>query len=182
MLRIAARAVASNFRSPGDLPMYVTYASLMRTDRRPRCRCRVGPANFEVRAKVERFAEPAVLLLLAEQPSHGYEIAESLEGLLEEGRVDFGNLYRLLRSLEGEGLVSSSWNDEVPGPLKRTYELTGEGAALLGAWAASLRAVVERIDTLLQRYDAVARRIEEIQNGENNHENDPARRRPAPAG
>lgn len=139
----------------------------MVTQRQPRCRCRVGPASFEVRAKVERFAEPAVLLLLAERPSHGYEIAESLEDLLMEGRVDFGNLYRLLRSLEAEGLVSSSWNEneEVQGPLKRTYELTGEGAALLGAWAASLRAGVKRIDTLLQRYDAIAKQIEEIQKG-----------------
>jgi PadR family transcriptional regulator PadR len=137
----------------------------MRTDRQPRCRCRVGPSSFEVRARVERFAEPAVLLLLAERPSHGYEVAESLEGLLKEGRVDFGNLYRLLRSLEAEGLLSSSWNDEVPGPLKRTYELTGEGATLLGAWAASLRAAVERIDALLQRHDAITKRIEEIQKG-----------------
>lgn len=138
----------------------------MRTGTQPRCRCRVGPASFEVRARVERFAEPAVLLLLAERPSHGYEMAESLEDLLEEGKVDFGNLYRLLRSLEAEGLVSSSWNDEVPGPLKRTYELTGEGAALLGAWAESLRAGVERIDALLQRYDAIAKPIEEIQKGD----------------
>ena len=107
-----------------------------------------------------------MLLLLAEGPSHGYELAESLEGLLEEGRVDFGNLYRLLRSLEAEGLVGSSWNDSLPGPLKRTYELTGEGAALLGAWAASLRAAAQRIDAVLQRYDAIAKRIEEIQEGE----------------
>lgn len=138
----------------------------MRTDPQPRCRCRVGLAGFEVRAKVERFTEPAVLLLLAERPSHGYELAESLEGLLEEGRVDFGNLYRLLRSLEAEGLVSSSWHDKVARPLKRTYELTEAGAALLGAWATSLRAAVERIDALLQRYDAAAKRIEEIQIGE----------------
>jgi PadR family transcriptional regulator PadR len=138
----------------------------MRTDRQPRCRCRVGPANFEVRAKVERFVEPAVLLLLAERPSHGYELADSLEGLLKEGKVDFGNLYRLLRSLEAEDLVRSSWSDEVPGPLKRTYELTREGAALLDAWAGSLRAGVERIEALLQRYDATAKRIEEIPKGE----------------
>jgi DNA-binding PadR family transcriptional regulator len=138
----------------------------VRTDRQPRCRCRVGPASFEVRARVERFAEPAVLLLLAERPSHGYEVAESLEGLLDEGRVDFGNLYRLLRSLEAEGLVSSSWNDEVPGPLKRTYELTPEGAALLEAWAASLRTAMGRIDALLQRHDVITSRIEEIQKRE----------------
>lgn len=131
----------------------------MKTERQPRCRCRLGPGSFEVRARVERFAEPAVLLLLAEGPSHGYELADALEELLEEGRVDFGNLYRLLRSLEGEGLVTSSWSEEAPGPLKRIYELTGEGAALLGAWAASLQSGQVRIARVLERYEAVAKKI-----------------------
>jgi DNA-binding PadR family transcriptional regulator len=104
---------------------------------------------------VERFVEPAVLLLLAEGPSHGYDLADALEGLLEEGRVDFGNLYRLLRSLEAEGIVASSWSDEAPGPLKRTYELTDEGTALLATWAGSLRVGQERVTAFLQRYRAV---------------------------
>jgi PadR family transcriptional regulator PadR len=131
----------------------------MRSDGQPRCRCRVGPGRFEVRARIERFTEPAVLLLLAEGPSHGYEIADTLEGLLDEGRVDFGNLYRLLRSLEDEGLISSSWSEAAPGPQKRVYELTDEGAALLDAWATSLRARGERITALLARHDAVEGRL-----------------------
>jgi len=124
--------------------------------RQPRCRCRLGPGRFEVRARIERFVEPAALLLLAEGPSHGYELADALEALLEEGRVDFGNLYRLLRSLEDEGIVSSTWVEEAPGPLKRTYELTAEGAALLGAWVASLRRGQSRIAALVERYESVA--------------------------
>jgi len=132
----------------------------VKVERQPRCRCRLGPGSFQVRARVERFVEPAVLLLLAEGPSHGYELAEALEGLLEEGRVDFGNLYRLLRSLEGEGLVASSWSEDAPGPLKRTYELTGEGVALLGTWAESLRAGQGRVAALLGRYEAVTETIQ----------------------
>ena len=131
----------------------------MSVDRQPRCRCRVGPGRFEVRARIERFAEPAVLLLLAEGPSHGYQLADHLEELLDESLVDFGNLYRLLRALEEEGLVASTWSEEAPGPQKRVYELTGEGAALLDAWAASLRARRERIGALLARYEAVDERI-----------------------
>ena len=127
----------------------------MSVDRQPRCRCRVGPGRFDVRARIERFAEPAVLLLLAEGPSHGYRLADHLEELLDEGRVDFGNLYRLLRALEEEGLVASALSEEAPGPQKRVYELTGEGAALLDAWAASLRARSERIGALLARYEAL---------------------------
>jgi DNA-binding PadR family transcriptional regulator len=146
--------------------MYLTYTeAMMKTDRQPRCRCRVGPGSFEVRARVERFVEPAVLLLLAEGPSHGYELADALEGLLEEGRVDFGNLYRLLRSLEGEGLVASSWSEDAPGPLKRTYELTAEGSALLGAWAESLGSSQARIARVLRRYEAVMEKTDNIDIG-----------------
>ena len=147
----------------------------MRVDRQPRCRCRVGPGRFEVRARIERFAEPAVLLLLAEGESHGYQLAEDLEALLGEGRVDFGNLYRLLRSLEEEGLVASTWSEEAPGPQKRIYGLTGEGAALLDAWAASLRARSDRINELLARYEALAAPAQprDTRSGEMHQERDP---------
>ena len=148
----------------------------MRVDRQPRCRCRVGPGHFEVRARIERFAEPAVLLLLAEGQSHGYQLAEDLEALLDEGRVDFGNLYRLLRALEEEGLVASTWSEETPGPQKRVYGLTGEGAALLDTWAASLRARSERIGELLARYEALAAPAQprDTRSGEMRQERDPS--------
>ena len=148
----------------------------MRVDRQPRCRCRVGPGRFEVRARIERFAEPAVLLLLAEGRSHGYQLADRLEELLDEGRVDFGNLYRLLRALEEEGLVASTWSEEAPGPQKRVYGLTGEGAALLDAWAASLRARNERIGALLARYEALGAPAQhrDTRSGEMHQERDPS--------
>jgi DNA-binding PadR family transcriptional regulator len=147
--------------------MYVCYLylELMKVNRQPRCRYRLGPGSFQVRVRVERFVEPAVLLLLAERPSHGYELADALEVLLEEGRVDFGNLYRLLRSLEAEGLVASAWSDEAPGPLKRTYVLTGEGTALLDTWAESLGAGQRRVAALLQRYEEVGERARKNQKG-----------------
>lgn len=118
-----------------------------------RCRCRVGPGRFEVRARIERFIEATLLLLLKEGSSHGYELAEQIELVLGEGRVDFGNLYRLLRSLEAEHLVQSTWNDDVSGPLKRTYEITDEGSALLDAWARSLKARQEKVSAFLERYE-----------------------------
>ncbi|MHB1486515.1 MAG: PadR family transcriptional regulator [Acidimicrobiales bacterium] len=122
---------------------------------------------------MERSVKPAVLLALAEGPSYGYEPAEALEDLLEEGRGDFVNPYQLLHSLEVKRLVASPWSDEAPGPLKRTYELTGEGAALLATWAESLRAGQERVAALLRRYEAVT---EKIQQGKNDPEHDGTRR------
>jgi PadR family transcriptional regulator, regulatory protein PadR len=87
---------------------------------------------------VERFAEPALLRLLAERPTHGYELLERLPALLGEDRVDVGNLYRALRALEEEGLVVSEWQADLPGPAKRTYTLTDDGRAALEAWLGSL--------------------------------------------
>jgi PadR family transcriptional regulator PadR len=116
-----------------------------------RVRRRIGPGRYEVRARVERFAEPAVLLLLQERRAHGYELLEQLPELTGE-RVDMGNLYRFLRLLEGEGIVRSEWQDDLPGPSKRTYELTEEGRAVLAEWARALGEAQERIDGLLTRY------------------------------
>jgi PadR family transcriptional regulator, regulatory protein PadR len=106
-----------------------------------------------VRARVERFVEPSLLLLLRERPLHGYELIERLPEVVGEGRVDVGNLYRLLRSLEAEGVVSSEWSADLPGPAKRTYELTGEGRRLLDRWAEALRQAQTDVQSFLDRYE-----------------------------
>jgi PadR family transcriptional regulator PadR len=105
-------------------------------------------------ARVERFAEPALLLLLRERSMHGYELIERLPEVAgDDARVDVGNLYRLLRGLEEEGVVTSEWSAELPGPAKRTYELTDEGRALLDRWAESLREAQGVLSSFLERYE-----------------------------
>jgi PadR family transcriptional regulator len=110
-------------------------------------------ADWRVRARIERFAEPALLLLLRERPTHGYELLERLAELSPGERIDMGNLYRVLRALEEDGLVSSEWNADLPGPAKRTYELTPAGVRVLDDWAAALSRSRDRIDAFLRRYD-----------------------------
>jgi poly-beta-hydroxybutyrate-responsive repressor len=121
---------------------------------RSRSRRLVRPGHWHVQARVERFVEPSLLLLLRERPLHGYELLDRLPELGVEGRVDIGNLYRLLRALEGEGLVASEWSDELPGPARRTYELTDEGRRVLDTWAEALRRAQGAIGTFLDRYEA----------------------------
>ena len=127
----------------------------VRHGRHPRSRSRrlVRPGHWHVRARVERFVEPSLLLLLRERPLHGYDLLERIPELGVEGRVDIGNLYRLLRALEQEGLVRSEWSAELPGPAKRTYELTEEGHKLLDRWAEALRRAQGTIRTFLERYE-----------------------------
>ena len=120
--------------------------------RGPRARRHHG-RGWHVFARVERFTEPALLLLLRERPSHGYDLLERLPELTGEQRVEMGNLYRLLRALEEEGLVTSEWDASSPGPAKRRYAITDAGLQLLDHWVEALRRSQERTGRFLQRYE-----------------------------
>src|SRR6266508_2362312 len=43
-----------------------------------RCRWLTQPGTWEVHARVERFVEPALLLVLRDGETHGYDLADSL--------------------------------------------------------------------------------------------------------
>jgi PadR family transcriptional regulator, regulatory protein PadR len=118
---------------------------------RTRNRRRLPDGRWDVRARVERFGEPALLLLLSDGPTHGYELLERLPSVLGEERVDVGNVYRALRGLEEEGLVASEWRADLPGPAKRTYTLTEEGASVLDSWAASLAQLRDDVAIFVDR-------------------------------
>jgi len=118
---------------------------------RARNRSRTESGDWEVRARVERFGEAALLVSLAARPTHGYELIERLPELSGGDRVDVGNLYRTLRSLEDEGLVTSEWQPELPGPAKRTYTLTAEGHAVLASWLAAVEQLRDGLTMFLDR-------------------------------
>lgn len=100
-----------------------------------------------------RFLEPGLLALLRERPTHGYELIAELPTLVGTERVDVGNVYRALRGMEERGLVTSEWLDDLPGPAKRTYEITAEGRRALERWAQWLRDARDRIDQLIERIE-----------------------------
>ena len=100
-----------------------------------------------------RFLEPGLLALLREKPTHGYELIAELPALVGTDRVDVGNVYRALRGMEERGLVTSEWLDDLPGPAKRTYEITDEGRRALERWAQWLREARDRIDQLIERME-----------------------------
>ena len=119
-----------------------------------RSRRYIRPGHWEVRARVERFIEPSLLLLLRDHPVHGYELQERLSELAEgDEPVGAGNLYRILRALEDEGLVKSEWHADLPGPAKRTYELTPAGGRVLDRWAEALRDMQGVIAAFVDRYE-----------------------------
>ena len=102
------------------------------------------------------FLQPCLLLILAEGPQHGYTLMEALNrrGLLDH-EVDVGNLYRALRRMEHEGLVTSAWNTAEPGPNRRVYSLAPEGEALLQHWAGALEQRLRLLNHFLAEYHRV---------------------------
>jgi PadR family transcriptional regulator PadR len=100
---------------------------------------------------VERFGEAGLLVLIADGPTHGYELLERLPAVVGTERVDVGNVYRALRALEEEGLVVSEWSGDLPGPTKRTYTLTEQGKAVLASWLDSLEALRAELDDFVER-------------------------------
>jgi PadR family transcriptional regulator, regulatory protein PadR len=97
------------------------------------------------------FLRPCLLLLLREQPAHGYELLERLRTLGFEGD-DPGGLYRALRALERDGLVRSAWEPSAAGPDRRTYSLTRTGTEELHRRAKALTETRETLGVFLSRY------------------------------
>jgi len=105
----------------------------------------------------ERFLEAWLLLLLKSGPSHGYQLVERLGQLLGGGGFpDPGTVYRNLRRMEEEGLVSSSWDLQDSGPPRRLYRLTEQGEELLHVWAANVEDYRSRLDRFLSIYRELA--------------------------
>ena len=111
-------------------------------------------SGHECRCKIERvpnFVQPRLLLKLAQKPSHGYELIEHLS---QEGDIppDPGNFYRVLRSLEEEELVCSTWSTQNAGPARRVYELTDQGYEYLRTWVVAIQQTQKSLNRFLSEY------------------------------
>lgn len=102
------------------------------------------------------YLHACLLLLLAEGPDHGYDLATRLAPLGLAG-ADAASTYRALRSLERDGSVGSHWVPSHGGPARRVYHLTAKGHTALAATAADLRRDQMRISRYLARLAAVQR-------------------------
>ena len=92
-----------------------------------------GPGWARGRRAARGDIRAAILVLLAEKPSHGYQIIQELEARSGGAwRVSPGSVYPTLQQLEDEGLVRTVASETE----RRVYELTDAGreeAARLGA-------------------------------------------------
>ena len=102
-----------------------------------------------------RLVRPSVLALLARGKAHGYDIVRQLQELamFVEIPPDTSGVYKVLKSMEEEGLVSGAWVVGDAGPAKRRYVLTKDGKVCLKQWAETLEHYRAQIDGLLAILD-----------------------------
>lgn len=101
-----------------------------------------------------RYTTPAVLLLLRAGPAHGYDLLERLPAVFPRAAEppDVGSFYRLMRGLEAEGAVHSSWDISEPGPPRRVYTLTDTGREELDGWSLQMSREIEALQRFLDAY------------------------------
>jgi PadR family transcriptional regulator, regulatory protein PadR len=99
----------------------------------------------------KNFVLPFILLLLSRVSLHGYELIHKLQAFGFK-TIDQGNLYRMLRQLEKDELVSSEWDTNGSGPAKRRYSITKTGITYLKGYANQLETYQSLLDQFFKMY------------------------------
>ncbi|HPF19589.1 MAG TPA: helix-turn-helix transcriptional regulator, partial [Bacillota bacterium] len=85
---------------------------------------------------------------------YGYGLIEQLASFgFSEAGLNMSTLYRTLRKMENEGLVTSQWEEGGQGPKRRVYEITKDGKNELDQWIGILKIRKSRIEVLINQYD-----------------------------
>jgi len=101
---------------------------------------------------LDKLVQPAILVILAEGPLHGYRIAERIAEMSICGghKPDVSGIYRFLKAMEGRGLVASSWDLSESGPARKSYQITKAGELCLAQWIKTLEDYRQGITELLK--------------------------------
>lgn len=94
---------------------------------------------------------PYLLLILRDWSSYGFDMLERLQAF-GFAAMNPGSLYRVLRQMEKEGMVSSAWDTSNAGPARRMYTLTDAGEEYLEVWARSLQRYQDMTNAWLRMY------------------------------
>jgi len=94
---------------------------------------------------------PFLLLSLRGCNLHGYTLIQQLMSFGFTS-VDQGKVYRTLRQLEKDNLITSQWDTSAEGPARRIYSLTDAGEQYLSMWANSLEQYQNMLDSFFHMY------------------------------
>jgi len=114
---------------------------------------------------MERFFKVCLLFLLYDEIGYGYGLVEQLEYFgFTQNDLNISTLYRTLRTMEKENLVSSFWEEGTSGPRRRVYEITNYGRKDLEQWINILKIRNSMIEKLIQKYEDKFKHERDISN------------------
>ena len=123
-------------------------------------------SKFELTIPIDRTIQAELLLLLGQQPSHGYELIQRLNvAEFKSGEADPATVYRNLRRMDKDGLIKSHWEVGESGPGRRLYELTPQGLAALKVWANYLAEQKAKLENFLNAYLQFEESLSEMKGG-----------------
>lgn len=104
---------------------------------------------------LDKLVKPAVLVILSDGPSHGFQIIQELErrNLLGGESLDATGLYRMLKRMESAGYLVSRWDTE-KAHAKRVFQITPLGRSCLENWVGTLENYRDYIDRMVQQIKA----------------------------
>ena len=102
------------------------------------------------------FLQSCLLVVLHREPGYGYSLMDGLQEFgFRSDQMDISIIYRALRDLQANELVSDSWDDNSLGPQRRMYTITPQGEEVLAGWIKNLRQRRKDIEKLEAAYEAV---------------------------
>lgn len=101
---------------------------------------------------LDRLLQPSILLILMQTEMHGFLLIQKLsESPMFTGIYpDPTGLYRYLKKMEHNGLLSSRKEDQEGYPSKRIYQITDLGKECLSHWRDTLMDYQQRIHNLTE--------------------------------
>ncbi len=104
--------------------------------------------------QIRGFLIPCLLLLLVKEESHGYQLIERLGQLsYYKNLPDAGVIYRHLRKLENENMVTSVLTPGGGGPARKVYSISEKGKDCLLTWHSGFKNLKHSVDGILKELE-----------------------------
>ena len=116
---------------------------------------------------LSRYVQPVLLALLLQRPRYGYALPQDLAatGLFGDSPPDAAGIYRMLKSMEANGILASTSEGSSAGPARRLYAPTELGWSCMDRWVqtlASHRAHLDRVLSGLMAMKPAVRKAAEL--------------------
>lgn len=92
--------------------------------------------------------ELCLLAMLRQDERYGYDIANSLSGMIN---ISDGSVYPVLRRLKSDGYVSSYLKESSGGPPRKYYSITDSGITFLNELEQEWQDLSKQVNDLLMR-------------------------------